>query len=89
VRDEGMNDLLKAYQTNFAKRKKQANGGNNTTTTTFKIKFRSKKNDSESIVIHSKHWKGAGVFYPTFFGRTPIRASEPLPDTLLYDSRIQ
>ena len=71
VRDEGMNDLLKAYQTNFAKRKKQGPSH------TFKIQFRSKKSDSQSIVIHSKHWKSIGVFYPTFFGKDPIRASEP------------
>ena len=79
VRDEGMNDLLKAYMTNFSKKNP----------TKFKIKYRSKKNESESIVIHSKHWKKAGVFYPNFFGKEPIRASEPLPDKLEYDSRLQ
>ena len=65
-----MNDLLKAYDTNFAAQKKG-----------FKIKYRTKKAESESIVIHSKHWK-AGVFYPNTFGTEPIRAAEPLSDKL-------
>ena len=79
VRDEGMNDLLKAYKTNFSKKNKKK----------FKIKYRSKKCESESIVIHSKHWKKAGVFHPKSFGTEPIRASEPLPDKLYYDCRLQ
>ena len=54
------------------------------------MKYRSKKVPSESIVIHDKHWKGpAEIFHPTFFGREPIRASEPLPDKLSYDCRLQ
>jgi hypothetical protein len=78
IRDEGMNDLLKAYQTNFAK-------GNNQ----FKIKYRSKKSESESIVIHSNNWKGAGIFFPTIFGKKPIESAEPLPKKLNYDCRLQ
>jgi putative transposase len=81
VRDEGMNDLLKAYKTNFAVQKKSK--------TPFKMKYRSKKNESESIVIHAKHWKKAGMFHPKAFGKEPIRASEPLPDKLTYDCRLQ
>lgn len=82
VRDEGMNDLLKAYKTNFAVQKKKG-GGN------FKIKYRSKRSESESIVIHAKHWKKAGVFHPKAFGKEPIRAAEPLPDQLTYDCRLK
>lgn len=73
-----MNDLLKAYKTNFAAQRKG-----------FKIRYRSKKAESESIVIHSKHWKKAGVFHPRSFGTDPIRGSEPLPDKLNYDCRLQ
>jgi hypothetical protein len=59
-----MNDLLKAYKTNFAVQKKSK--------TPFKMKYRSKKNESESIVIHAKHWKKAGMFHPKAFGKEPI-----------------
>jgi hypothetical protein len=89
IRDEAMNDLLKAYQPNFAK-------GNNR----FKIKYKSKKNESwwqshhdiraklgsESIVIHFRNWKGAGFFFPTIFGKKPIESAEPLPKKFFYDS---
>ena len=78
IRDEGMIDLLKAFKTNFAHRKEG-----------FKMKYRSKKSESESVVIHSKHWKKAGVFHPRAFGKDPIKASEPLPDKLGYDCRLQ
>ena len=77
IRDEAMNDLLKAYKTNFAKGEEHK----------FEIRYKSKKQDQESIVIHSKHWKKAGVFYTSFFGNEPIRAAEPLPEKLDYDSR--
>lgn len=78
VRDEAMIDLIKAYKTSFAAKREK-----------FKIRYRSKKAESESIVIHSKHWKKAGVFHPTFFGKEPIKSAEPLPDKLNYDSRLQ
>src|SRR5690606_14294157 len=49
VRDEAMNDLLKAYQTNCAKLGKNPEH-------TFEVRFRSKKKSTqEAIVIHSKH----------------------------------
>jgi len=73
-----MNDLLKAYDTNFAAQKEG-----------FKINYRTKKAESEPIVIHSKHWKKAGVFYPKFFGAEPIHAAESFPDKLQYDCRLQ
>lgn len=78
IRDEAMNDSIKAYKTNFAKEKHK-----------FKIKFKSKKQSSDSIAILSKHWRKAGVFFPTFFGKDPIHSSELLPDKLEYDSRLQ
>jgi len=49
IRDEGMNDLLKAYASNFAKRAKNPNF-------TFEVRYRSKKKaQQESVVLHAKH----------------------------------
>jgi putative transposase len=76
IRDEAMNDLLKAYSTNFAKN----------TGRPFKIKPRTKKDERESIVIHSKHYnKSRGVYHKIFHG---IKSAEPLPAKLEYDSRL-
>lgn len=77
VRDEAMRDLLKAYKSNFASKREK-----------FDIKFKSKKMRTQSIVIHNKHWKN-GTFHPTFFGKDPIRGSEPLPEKLGFDCRLQ
>ena len=77
-----MNDLLKAYKTSTSLKKKGH-------IKHFDIKFRSKKARSESIVIHSKHYKSRGVFYPEMFGPDPVRAAEVLPDKLNYDCRLQ
>lgn len=74
IRDEAMNDLLKGYSTNFATNRKK-----------FKMKFRSKKDPHQSIVIHSKHWgksRGEYSFLPK------MKSAEPLPNKLEYDSRL-
>src|SRR6185437_10005641 len=93
IRNEGMNDVLKAYDSNFAKRK-----GN--PEFKFEIGFRSKKKlVQESFVLHAKHCKvtstnnhrtiGQLMFYPTFFGSEPLRSAEPIPiEATQYDSRI-
>lgn len=78
VRDAAMQDVLKAYKTNFAAKRKY-----------FKIKYKSRKARSDSITIHAKYWKTAGVFYPKSFGKKPIRACELLPEKLDYDTRLQ
>ena len=78
VRDEAMNDVLKAYKTNFTAKRKQ-----------FKIKFKSRKAASDSIVIHSKHWKSAGIMYLKTWGKQALDAHEILPDKLPYDCRLQ
>ena len=78
IRNAAMCDLLKAYQSNFAAKRKK-----------FKMKYKSKKALSDSIVIHSKHWKAAGMFYPRTFGKVPVKACETLPDKLDYDTRLQ
>lgn len=81
VRDEAMIDVLKAYGSNFAKLKKNPEHR-------FKLKFRSKHAESQSIVIHSKHWKSAGIFHPTRWGKERLRAAESLPNDLVYDTRM-
>ena len=81
VRDAAMMDVLQAYKTNFAKRKKNPSHH-------FKIKFRSKYAKSQAITIHSKHWKRAGIFHPKSWGKEPLRAAEPLPDNLIYDTKM-
>ncbi|CAG8800181.1 11245_t:CDS:1, partial [Racocetra persica] len=45
--------------------------------------------ESESIVIHSKHWKKAEVFYPKTFSTGSIQGAEPFPDKLNYDCHLQ
>jgi putative transposase len=77
IRDEAMNDVLKAYSTNFALKRKN-----------FTIGFRSKKAMSQSIAILGKHWKSSGIFHPTFWGKHALKSSEPLPTSLEYDSRL-
>lgn len=44
IRDEAMNDLVNAFKGCFSKGKK------------FKMKFKSKKDKKDSIVIRKKHW---------------------------------
>lgn len=77
VRDEAMNDLLKAvtYQDSTGK--------------PYDLKFRKKRDQSQSIVILKKHYKKKGVFFPKFLGKEPIRGFESLPEKLDYDTRLQ
>jgi len=69
-----MNDLLKAYDSNFAAKRPQ-----------FNMKFRSKKDPLQSIVVHSKHW---GKTYGEFAFLSKMKAAELLPAQLRYDSRL-
>jgi hypothetical protein len=77
LRDEAMADLLKAFKSNFAK------GGR------FKMRFRSKKQPCQTLVVLAKHWGLTRGPYAQVFGATVLLASEPLPETLAYDSRLQ
>jgi len=93
VRDEGMNDVIKAYHSNFEKRKKNPEFK-------FEIGYRSKKKvTQESFVLHAKHLNininndprklGQLRFYPTLFGSDPIKSAESIPaHALNYDCRI-
>ena len=57
LRDEAMIGITKAYESNFAKRKKSA--------AQVLYTFQAKKSKSDTIVIHAKHWNN-GKVYPTF-----------------------
>ena len=74
VRDEAMNDLLKAYKTCFSVGKP------------FKMKCR--KQETQSIAILATHWNRKGGEYSKLFGPKIMRSTEGLPDVLGYDSRL-
>lgn len=76
IRDEGMNDVLKALKTIKALKH-----------TRFDLKFRSKKDEQESLVIHKKHWAHKKGVY-AFLHEIP--SHEPLPDykALPADARL-
>ena len=67
-----MNDLIKAFKNNFEKGEK------------FKIKFRSKKDKQQSIVIHHKHYKHKKGKYGFI---KDIKTAETLPE-VKHDFRI-
>ena len=53
------------------------------------MKYRSKKSPSESIIIPKKDYKRVNVFFPNSLGSLGIKSSEPLPEQLKFDSRLQ
>ncbi|MGB2444664.1 MAG: hypothetical protein ACPIC5_07965, partial [Candidatus Poseidoniaceae archaeon] len=77
VRDEAMNDVLKAIKSNFAAKRER-----------FSLKFRSRKDPTQSLAVLSKHWGRSKGVYAGVFGSATMRSSEPLPVTLEYDSRL-
>jgi len=100
IRDEAVSDLIKAYNSNLAKRKNNPNFN-------FEIRYRSKKKMiQESFVIQGDNAYvlngnnprkiGQLRFFPTLFGYQPIRSAEPIPHQAInpithklnYDSRI-
>jgi putative transposase len=46
------------------------------------------KAPSDSIAIYAKNYKSKGIFYPTFFGKEPIKSAEEFPDKLEHDARL-
>lgn len=87
IRNEAMCDVLKAYKTAKALLKAKH-------ITKFKMKQRTLKDPSTSIVIHSSHWMDTSkIFYSAWFTKAgaeeTLRTSESLPDEILYDCRLQ
>lgn len=81
IREGAMRDLKKAYESNFAKKKKNPDHK-------FEIKYKSRRRmHQDSIVIKSKDWK-KGIICPEFWKEGPMQSGEPLPDSLIYDSRL-
>ena len=87
VRDEGARDAKKAIASNMAKQRiRKAQGLKHS----FRLDYRRKKFSSqETIAIHSKHWRKTRGLYFDLLGSsgTKLKASEPLPIDLVYDSR--
>lgn len=81
IRDEALSDLLKNYKSNFEKRKKSKIKKN------FNLKFKSKKSDTESINILSKHWNTKNSLYSQVL-TSSIRSEKPLPTKLKYTCRL-
>ena len=87
IRDEALNDVLKAYKTAFTLLKKKH-------CVKFKMKERRLKDKSTSIVIHHKHWKNTSkIFLSSAFKKAgaeeTLLSSETFPDTIHYDCRLQ
>lgn len=81
IRDQAMNDLLKAYKSAAALKK----GGH---VTRYTMKFRSKKAPTDCIAILDKHWGKTRGEFAAIFHRSKLKSAEPLPKKLGYDSRL-
>jgi len=78
IRDEAMNDFLKALKATKAKKDVKK----------FSFKFRSKKDRTQSITVLKKHWgHGFGVYSDLFHFKN-MKAERQLPEKLNYDSRL-
>ncbi len=79
LKDEALRDLLKNIKSNKAK------GG------FFKIKYKSKKLNIDSINVLSKKWNKKG-FYSEIFSKTKIKCNKSdndlIPEKLMYTSRL-
>jgi putative transposase len=80
IRANAYEELLIAYASNFAKRKK--NPGHK-----FDLAFRSRKSPQESIYVGRRNYK-KGVIYPKTFGSVPLRSTESLPERLDHDAHL-
>ena len=79
LRDEAMNDLLKNISSNIAKGK------------SFDMNFKSVKQERSqgwSLSVLSKYWNQSKGFYSNIFSSRKMKASQPLPKTLDYSSRL-
>jgi putative transposase len=80
IRQGAYEELLLAYASNFAKKKK-------TPSHAFDIRPRSRKQPQQSIYICNRNYN-KGVIYPTKFGTVPLRSIEPLPERLNHDAHL-
>lgn len=76
IRDEGVRDFVKAVEINKMKGER------------FRMQFRSRKDPSDTMVLHAKHWRGNSMIFNHWRG-TELKSAEPIPSSLGYDSRIQ
>jgi len=77
IRDEAMTDVLKAIQSNFAAKRER-----------FDLKFRSRKDATQSISVLKKHWNHKRGVYSEVLNVNHLRSPETLPDELECDSRL-
>ena len=80
LRDEALRDLLKNYDSNFAKAQNNEHS--------FTLKFISKK-QNQSISVLSKKWNKKNNFYSEIFKPENMKTSEELPKELNYTSRLK
>jgi len=82
VRDAAMSDFLTAYRINLdlVKQKKREH---------FEMKWRNKKQRSQTIRIRWRDWNKPNTMYGNIFTPGKLRSSEPLRDTYTYDLRLQ
>jgi putative transposase len=88
VRDDGARDAVKAYALNIAKAKKCKARGD--APHKFKFKFRSIRDQQETISIHSKYWASKRGMYGDLFGLRwcDMESAEDMPYDISYDSRL-
>ena len=85
LRDEALQDLMKNIKSNREKQKLSDNPIH------FKMKFKSKKMEktkNESISVLGKKWNKDNNFYSSIFRPDKLKSAEPLPEQLLYTSRL-
>lgn len=75
LRDEALRDLLKNFKSNRAKGK------------SFQLHFLTKKN-SQTLSVLGKKWNKKNNFYSSVFKPSILHSAEPLPDQLMYSSRL-
>lgn len=80
VRDAAMIELLDAYKSNQAKRRKNPNH-------TWTIHPRERNRRQATLMIRGKCYKD-GRFYPSFFGKKRLSSSGQLPYRVNYDCKL-
>lgn len=76
VRDEAAKDLINNYSSNLKKSKK------------FYIKFRSKKDHTQSISVLSKHWGHKTGIFSRVFSSDRLKCEKKLPNKLDHTCRL-